>query len=143
MMTRRAVWTVSGLGGVVLLAVGLWAGRQLPTDTATPDVQTGVVSGVSIDGGGFAIRLSGEGVTTGYPLGSALSWRDKYGIWHDESRPACLKPLTHGQHVTIGVVRAQPSGDVPSAAELVVWVECARVPVPRFPIVTPRSSGPP
>ena len=78
---------------------------------------------------------------TGYALPSTVPWRNAYGTWNEGTRPACLRPLSHGQHVTLGVVSAQPAGDAPGG-DIIVWVECQRRPVPRFPIVTPSTASP-
>jgi len=142
MITRRATWTAYGIAGVILLAGGFWGGRSLSTDTATPHVQAGTVSLVSISGDAFAIQLGGTHGITSYAMGNGMQWRDQYGTWWEGTPPACMKPLSHGQHITFGVVSAEPAGDAPGGT-VVVWIECARSPVPRFPIVTPGSSGPP
>ena len=61
----------------------------------------------------------------------------------DLSQPACLKPRSHGQHITFGVVNVKPAGGTVFGGPVVVWIECARSPVPRYPIVTLKASGPP
>jgi hypothetical protein len=142
MVTRGAAWAASAMAGVILLAAGFWAGRSQSTDTATPDVRTGTVRLVAWGGDGFAIQLSGTRATTQYAMGNTVQWRDKHGTWRDGSQPACMKPLSHGQHITFGVVNAEPVGDA-LGGQVVVWIECARSPVPQFPIVTPRVSGSP
>jgi hypothetical protein len=142
MVTRRTTWAGYGITGVILLAGGFWGGKSLSTDTATPDARAGTVRLVSITGDAFAIQLSGTQGTTSYAMANTMRWRDKYGVWWDGTQPACMKPLSHGQHITIGVINAEPAGDAPGGP-VVVWIECTRSPAPRFPIVTPGVSGSP
>ena len=142
MMTRRAAWAAFGIAGVILLAGGFWAGKSLSADTVTPDVLSGTVKLVSDTSDSFAIQLSGTHGITSYAMGNRMQWRDKYGTWWDGTQPACMKPLSHGQHITLGVVNAKPVGDAPGQP-VVVWIECTRTSLPRFPIVTPHASGPP
>jgi hypothetical protein len=144
MLTRRAAWAVYGIGGIILLAAGFWGGKSVSPDAVTPDVLAGTVKAVSGDGDGFVIRLDGgHGVTTYAMRVSPVMWRDKYGNWFQGTQPACLKPFSHGQHITLGAVNVKPVGGAVFGGPVAVWVECARSPVPRYPIVTPKASGPP
>jgi hypothetical protein len=59
------------------------------------------------------------------------------------AQPACLKPLSQGQRISFGAVNVKPAGAAGLGGPVVVWIECARSPVPRYPIVTPKASGPP
>lgn len=95
------------------------------------------------DGGAFAIQLDGRHGVTSYAMWvRPFMWRDRYGNWFEGTTPACLKPGSHGQHITFAVINVQP-GPAGNGGPVVVWIECARSPVPRYPIVTPKSSGPP
>jgi hypothetical protein len=141
MITRRATWAAYGAAGVILLAGGFWSGKSVSSDTATPEVLSGTVRLVGPESDGFAVRLSRTNRVEQYALSDLTSWRDRYGSWHGGTRPACLTPLSHGQHITFGLVNAEPVGDAPGALSVVVWIECPRTPVPRFPIVTPQASG--
>jgi hypothetical protein len=79
-------------------------------------------------------------------------WRRR--TWREQPRPlvpdqperadmtACLKQGSRGQHITFAVINVQP-GPTGEGGPVVAWIECARSPVPRYPIVTPKSSGPP
>jgi hypothetical protein len=141
MTTRGTMWAVSGVAAAVLAAGGFWGGKALPTSTATPQAETGTVTGVDYHSEAFGLRVDGTGQTTGLVLGP-VSWRDAYGNWHVGDTPACMKPSSHGQRITVGIVHIQPVVDAPGG-NLVTWLECARRPVPRYPVVTPRSSGSP
>ena len=142
MVTRRAAWTAYGLAGIILLAAGFWSGKSVSPDAVTPDVLAGTVRLVTDTGDSFAIQLSGRHGVTSYALRiSPVMWRDKYGDWWSGTQPACMKPRSHGQHITFGVVNVKPGPAV--GGPVVVWIECARSPVPRYPIVTPKASGPP
>jgi len=70
-----------------------------------------------------------------FALSPTVEWRDGYGTWWENTRPACMKP---GQQVTLGLVNTEPVGDAPGRP-VIVWLECARKPVPRYPIVTPAA----
>jgi hypothetical protein len=142
MMTRRTALAACGAAGVILLTGGFWGGRSLTTSAATPRIETGKVVGVGVTGEEFAIELAGSRQATGFGLGSDVLWRDPYGTWHDGTSPTCMRPLSRGQRVTIGVIDAQPLGDAPGRS-VVVWLECARKPVIRYPVVTPSASGSP
>lgn len=141
MITRRATWAAYGAAGVILLAGGFWSGKSVSTDTATPQVLSGTVQLVGPGRDGFAIRLSPANHLAQYALSGLAGWRDRYGTWHEGTQPACLTPLSHGQHITFGLVDVEPVRDAPGALSVVVWIECPRTPVPRFPIVTPQASG--
>jgi hypothetical protein len=139
MAIRNAMRAAYGIAAVILLAGGLWAGKSLSTSTATPAAQTGTITFVSPDGEEFTIRLSGLKAPTSYALSPTVEWRDGYGTWWENTRPACMKPGTHGQQVTLGLVTTEQVADTPSGP-VIVWLECARKPVPRFPVVTPPAT---
>lgn len=142
MVTRRATWTAYGIAGVILLAAGFWGGRSLSADAVTPHMLTGTVRLVTDPGDSFAIQLDGRHGVTSYAMWvRPLVWRDEYGNWFEGTQPACLKPRSHGQRITFGAVNVKPGPAF--GGPVVVWIECPRRPVPRFPIVTPKDSGPP
>lgn len=141
MAVRTTMWTAGGVAAAILLAGGFWGGRALSTSTATPRIEHGIVRLVSEDGDALAIRLGGARRVTGFAVPSTLEWRNAYGTWNEGTRPACLQPHSGGQRVTLGVVSAEPVGDAPGG-DTIVWVECARRPVPHFRVVTPHSTQP-
>jgi hypothetical protein len=113
-------------GGVVVVAAligagaGLWAGRTLPTHTATPQTLRGTVTLVGANGDEFAIDLDGSHTGSSFALGP-VPWKDADG-WHDGAPVACIRPLAPGRHISFGVVHVsggEPYGDV------VVWVDCS------------------
>ena len=142
MVTRRATWTVYGIAGIILLAAGFWGGKSLSPDAVTPAVLAGTVRLVTDGGDSFAIQLNGRHGVTGYAMWvSPVMWRDRYGNWFQGTQPACLKPGSRGQHITFGVVNIKPGPA--EGGPVVAWIECPPSPVPRYPIVTPKASGPP
>lgn len=138
MMTRNAAQAAIGITGVILAAAGFWAGKSLTTATVAPTVQTGTVTLVNADGDEFAIRLGGQSQQTGYALPANVSWRNAYGAWNQGRQPQCMRPLSHGQRITIGVISTMPVAGAPGG-QVVVWIECAARPVPRYPIVSPAA----
>jgi len=139
MATRNTKRAAFGVTAVVLLAIGFWVGKSLSTSPATPKAETGTIGFISPGGDSFTIRLSGLRGITSFALPPTVEWRDGYGTWNENTRPACMKPGTHGQRVTLGLVDTEPVGDAPSGP-VIVWLECASKPVPRYPIVTPTAS---
>jgi hypothetical protein len=96
---------------------------------------------VSEPGDGFTVQLPGTHGPSQYALPDSVQWRDRYGVWQEGQRPGCMTPLSHGQRITFGVVSVPPTGDAPGAGSVVVWLECPRAPIPRYPILTPQASG--
>jgi hypothetical protein len=137
MAARNTMRAAFGVTAAVFLAGGLWAGRSLSTSTATPTAQTGTIGFVSPGADQFTFRLSGHAETS-YALPAIVMWRDAYGNWSEGTRPACMRPGTHGQQVTLGLVSTEPAAGAPGG-QFIVWLECARKPVPRFPVVTPSA----
>jgi hypothetical protein len=138
MAARNTMRAAYGVTAAVLLAGGLWVGRSLSTSTATPAAETGTIGFVSPGADQFTIRLSGLTGLTSYGLPAMVQWRDAYGNWNEGTRPTCMKPGTHGQQVTLGLVTTEPAAGAPGG-QVIVWLECARKPVPRFPVVTPSA----
>jgi hypothetical protein len=139
MAARTTMRAAYGVTAVVLLAIGFWVGKSLSTSTATPQAETGTIGFVSPQGDVFTIRLSGLKGPTSYALSPTVEWRDAYGTWNENTRPACMKP---GQQVTLGLVNTEPVADAPGRP-VIVWLECASKPVPRYPVVTPTASSSP
>jgi hypothetical protein len=142
MATRNTMRAACGVTAVVLLAIGFWVGKSLSTSTATPQAVTGTIGFVTPDGDQFTIRLSGMKGPTSFALPTTVEWRDGYGTWWENTRPACMKPGTHGQQVTLGLINTEPVADAPGRP-VVVWLKCTSKPVPRYPVVTPASSRSP
>ena len=87
----------------------------------------------------FTIRQAGTNETTSYALPDPVWWRNAFGTWRDTGRPGCMLPLTHGQHITIGVVNVAPAGGTPGGP-VISWLKCAAKPVQRHPIVSPSAT---
>jgi hypothetical protein len=93
---------------------------------------------------GRAEDLAQDGYAKAYAAWTRIRGGDpRHTCWFEGTQPACLRPGSHGQHITFGVVALKPAGEAGVGGPVVVWVECARSPVPRYPIVTPKASGPP
>lgn len=107
--------------GLIVAGAGLWIGRALPTDTATPQTLQGTVSMVGGNGDEFAVALDGSHTVRGFVLGSP-PWKDVSNSWHERGPIECLKPLSKGQHVEFGVVHVQ---NPEFGADLVAWVDCS------------------
>jgi hypothetical protein len=142
MTTTTTRWAGYGATAILLASGGFWTGKSLTTPTVTPQVSTGTVGLVSITGDAFTFQPAGTSQATGYTLPGSLTWQDSYGVWHEGGPPACVKPLTHGQRITIGVINAAPVADAPGGP-VIVWIRCAPKPVPRYPIVTPSAAARP
>lgn len=140
-MLTSPAWTAGGVAAAILLAGGFWAGKALSTSAATPRIEHGIVQDVSGNGDAITIRLAGATRATGFGVPSDVTWRDAYGTWNDGTRPACIRPGSSGQHITLGIISADPVADAPGG-DFIAWVECVRRPVPRFPVVTPHSTRP-
>lgn len=140
MTSRTTTWAARTAAAVILLAGGFWGGRSVTTSSAIPRAETGTIESVSADGTALTIRLSGDAGQTGYALPATVDWQDPYGTWNLGSRPACLRPLTHGQHVTLGVITALPSGGA-FGGSIIAWVKCQRRPVPAYPVISPTINS--
>jgi hypothetical protein len=107
----------------VLVLLGFLLGAMRVGSSATPRTITGKVRLVGINGDEFALTASGSKVATSYGLSTDTYWRNSQLVWNSGSPIACMRPLSHGQVVTIGVVYTNPtSGAV--GTDLVAWVEC-------------------
>ena len=140
MIALTAKWAASGLAAALLASGGFWTGRSLTTPTVTPLVAAGTVGLVGGGSGEFTFRRAGTSQFTSYALPGTLTWRDSYGTWHDSGPPACMKPLTRGQHITLALVNAAPVAGAPGEP-VIVWIECAAQPIPQYPIVTPSAAA--
>lgn len=139
-MTRLSVWGGGTIAGLALLLGGFWLGHAVPTSSATPRRETGIVAGVNASGDAFDIRLGSSKFPTGFSLPDTTTWRDRFGSWHDDGQPACMRGLSHGQRITIGVVNINPAGDT-FGGTVVAWLECPRAAVPPYPIATPHPTA--
>ena len=138
-MTRNRTRIAVCAAAVVLVAAGFWAGKSLTTATLTPTVRTGTVGLVGSQGDEFTIQLSGQRQQTSYGLPTDVTWRNAYGIWEDGTRPGCMAPLSSGQRIRFGVVNVPPVAGGPGSS-VIVWIECPSRPIPRYPIVSPRTA---
>lgn len=109
---RRLALGVGGLiAGLLIgwLALPVRPGREVPAQ---------VVRGITtaVDHSGTKMGISPDGTDAGaVGYGVAGARFRKAGVWSSES---CLKPLTAGQSLEIGVVSIADQGPV------VVWVKC-------------------
>ncbi|MFZ0170523.1 MAG: hypothetical protein WAL04_02465 [Acidimicrobiales bacterium] len=124
-VSQRAARVVAVvLAAAALVGVGFWGGTMLPTGTATPQVITGVVGLVGGVGNEFYLRPVGSGQPASYGLSDDIPWRDAHGTWNEGvAAIACMKPLSHGQRITFGVVNAKTEQGAPGGP-MVVWLEC-------------------
>jgi hypothetical protein len=120
---------VSALAVTAPFGGGFWAGSsQSRASTATPQVLSGTVMEVGGGGDEFAVCLSGTTQCTSYGFDDGIPWQDAQGNWHlSVGGPiACMKPLSHGQKITFGVVDFDPVGSVEMGGSSVVWIECSQ-----------------
>lgn len=125
-MSRHGRLAAFIFAGAALVGAGFWGGTLLPTSTATPQALTGTVREVGGGGDEFAILLSGTNQATSYGFSDSIPWRDAQGTWNSSVGVpiACMKPLSHGQQITFGVINAKPAEGA-SGGPAVVWIECA------------------
>jgi len=112
-----------GLIGVALLAAGIVLGRADPQRSVTPQTVPGTITQVGGSGAKIAFRPDGGAATEGFAVGGILKWQDRQGTWHDRGRPACMRPRSRGQHVTLGIASVTSSGGNPGG-QLVAWIRC-------------------
>jgi hypothetical protein len=117
---RRSV--LVGTAAVGALLAGFWLGRATPADAVTPAVRQGTVTLVDIDGTAFAVQMDGAGSPHSYAVPTL--WIDAQGSHHDDGHPACLAPLSKGQHIVYGIVQIKPAHGA-DGTDLVAWVRCA------------------
>jgi hypothetical protein len=118
----RKKWLSYSLAVLVILAVGFVAGFEVPRGGISPTTETGTVRLVGKDGSEFLVRLN-SGATRSYSLGPVQWYSPANQSWEDGTRPACMAPLSHGQHITFGVVNASPVGNAPGGVA-VIWIRC-------------------
>lgn len=117
----RALLVVALSAALVLL--GFLAGANRVGSSATPRVVTGRITLVGVDGNEFAITPAGSKSGASYGLSTNTPWRDPQLVWNSGSPIPCMRPLSHGQTVTIGVVKTKSTSGAPGTA-IVTWVEC-------------------
>ena len=104
---------------LLLVAAGLWFAK--PTSDA---VSVRRVHGFTsaVNGSGTAIGLDGDG----YVIAGA-DWRDckkSCKPWHEGSaQETCVKPLSSGRELELGVVDVKPTDDA-AGRTVVVWLQC-------------------
>jgi hypothetical protein len=108
----------------VLVLLGFLIGANRAGSSATPRTITGTVRLVGINGDEFGLTASGSNIVTSYGLSTDTLWRNSQLAWNSGSPIACMRPLSHGQVVTIGVVNINPTTGA-LGTQLVAWVECA------------------
>jgi hypothetical protein len=107
----------------VLVFLGFLIGANRVGSSVTPRTITGTVRLVGINGDEFGLTASGSNIATSYALSTDTQWRNSQLVWSSGSRIACMRPLSHGQVVTIGVVYTNPTSGA-FGTDLVAWVEC-------------------
>lgn len=119
---RRSVLVGTATAGVLLAGLGaFWLGRTMPADAATPAVRQGTVTLVDIDGTAFAVEEDGAGSPHSYTM--PTQWIDAEGATHGDGHPACLAPLSSGQHIEYSIIQVRPAhGAV--GTDLAAWVRC-------------------
>lgn len=119
----RALFVVAS--AVILIFLGFLIGATRVGSSATPQAITGKVGivGIDINGLEFGLTPTGSKSGTSYALSANTPWRDSQLVWNSSSPIACMRPLSHGQVVTIGVVNTKPTRGAFGTA-LVAWVEC-------------------
>ena len=118
--SSRWIWLSVALAFVVGLVCGAgiaWAAGAF--NRPRFEIVEGYTTAVSEDGNAIGLeRAEGEGV--GYQIEGAW-WREGDGPWQTHG-PTCVKPLTGGQRLRLGVIRLEgidsPRGDA------VIWLEC-------------------
>jgi hypothetical protein len=108
---------------VALVLLGFLIGANRVGSSATPRVITGKVTVVGMDGLEFGLTPAGSRSGTSYGLSANTPWRDSRLVWKSSSPIPCMRPLSHGQIVTIGVVNTKPTSGAFGTA-IVAWVEC-------------------
>jgi hypothetical protein len=109
--------------GALLFAVGIGIGRANPQSSVTPDSVHGTVNDVSGHGSEISFRPDDGGTAKSFKVGGILQWQDRKGTWHGSGTPACMKPSSPGQHVTLGLASVTSSGDNPGG-QVVAWIRC-------------------
>ena len=124
-MTGRR-WAPVWLALALVVGAGIGGGSVWNLERARgsrPDIREGYATIVNESGTAIGFARAPGGAGEGVVIAGAL-WRDADGPWHD-SFPTCLRPLTGGQRVRLGVVDVRPIGDKPGRP-VVAWLECLR-----------------
>jgi hypothetical protein len=114
------VWLAAVCLAVLAAACGFWWGKSQPTSSATPEVMHGRVGLVGAGGDEFYYTPDGSAATISYGMSTTVPWLDADGGWHQGSAPACMAPLSKGQHISFGVVHV--NGNL--GQDVVVWIDC-------------------
>ena len=118
----------SWLTYLLLVVLGVFAGRLVPSGTAAPRTLRGTVTAVRPLAGGAGSSFEftpSRGSRRVYLLLAPTPWRSSAtGSWHRSGQPACLVPGSAApQRVRLAVVTVQASGPA-AASTLVVWLQC-------------------
>lgn len=119
-MGRRYIRVLVALLMGIAMGVGLTWGFVATRDTRAEIIE-GYTTNVNEEGTGIGLATEPGGPGRGYRIAGAF-WREAGGAWNT-SGTTCLKPLTNGQQVRMGVVRVKPGMEAPGR-EIVVWLEC-------------------
>ncbi|VVB92508.1 Uncharacterised protein [uncultured archaeon] len=117
--------------GLIMLVVGIAIGTAItwtlgPFGDTRVHVMEGSTTYANYDGTaiGFSERPGEQG--KGYDLAGAM-WQEHRGPWNERlgwgESSTCIRPLTSGQKVRLGVVNIAPTQEAPGR-EVVVWMEC-------------------
>jgi hypothetical protein len=141
----KARWVLVALAGAALFGGGFGAGfassssgtptvpytvpGSWPTGPAVVQALSGTVQEVNPAGDQFFVCLNGANRCYPETLNNHISWRDTQGIWQ-QSLPQsgyipCMKPSSHGQKITLGLVTFTSAGDA-IGSQSVVWIECLK-----------------
>jgi len=121
---RLARFILIAIAGLALIGIGFVLGTIRGSSTVAPQVVSGKVTKVGIDGNEFAFVQNGSHSAVSFGLSSSIEWRDIQGSWSDSSPIACMRPLSSGQDVTLGVVTVKPTNSAPGGPS-VVWLKCS------------------
>lgn len=119
----REKWIGLSLAALALLGIGFALGFLTPHRYATPAIEAGTVRLVGGDGSEILVQPDGSSVTQSFALDPLLWYSPASKSWTSGSRPSCMTPLSHGQHITFGVVWGNPTADAPGGPA-VIWLKC-------------------
>jgi hypothetical protein len=118
----------SWLTYLLLVVLGVLAGRLVPSGTAAPRTLSGTVTAVRPLPGGVGSTFEftpSRGSRRTYRLLAPTPWSSSArGPWHRSGQPSCLVPHSSApQRVRLAVVTVQASGPA-AGGTLVVWLRC-------------------
>lgn len=80
----------------------------------------GRVGLVGAAGDEFYYTPDGSTATVSYGMSTTVPWTDAEGAWHEGTAPACMAPLSTGQHISFGVVHVNGA----LGQDVVAWINC-------------------